>query len=129
MIESRIDHIGLNVADLDEAIEFYQQLFGFTVIERWEDPKQAFVGKGDVVLGLMESPNYDFKSYTKAHVAFPCKPGAFEEIVSLVKGSSPEIIAGPKPQRGGETILFRDSSGNILEVCYPSLGSGGGNET
>jgi hypothetical protein len=32
-----------------------------------------------------------------------------------------EVVSGPKPQRGGESILFRDPSGNILEVCYPAL--------
>ena len=53
MIEPRIDHVGLNVSDLEESIEFYKHLFGFHVIEKWDDPKQAFVGKGDVVLGLM----------------------------------------------------------------------------
>jgi len=30
-------------------------------------------------------------------------------------------VSGPKAQRGGKTILFRDPSGNILEVFYPSI--------
>jgi len=121
VIEPRIDHIGLNVSSLEESIDFYQRLFGFSVIEKWDDPRQAFVGRNGVVLGLMESPDYDFQSYTKAHIAFPCKPEAFTGIVEEVRKLAPEILSGPKPQRGGESILFRDPSGNILEVCYPAL--------
>lgn len=45
----RFDHIGINVRDLDEAVSFYRDFFGFTVIERWASPRQAFVGKGVVV--------------------------------------------------------------------------------
>lgn len=56
-----LDHIGLNVKDLEQSIRFYHDWFEL------------------------------------------------------------EIVAGLKPQRDGETILFRDPSGNILEVCYPSL--------
>jgi len=121
MIEPRIDHVGLNVSSLEDSIRFYERLFGFEVIEKWDEPKQAFVGKSRVVLGLMELPEYDFQSYTKAHIAFPCKPEAFSHIVDEVRGLALEVLSGPKPQRGGESILFRDPSGNLLEVCYPAL--------
>lgn len=128
MIEPRIDHVGLNVSNVEESIKFYALIFGFDVIEKWDEPKQAFVGKNAVVLGLMESPDYNFQSYTKAHIAFPCQPSAFGTIVDKVGELALEIISGPKPQRGGESILFRDPSGNILEVCYPAL-TKAGNET
>lgn len=121
MIERRFDHVGLNVLDLDASIDFYRELFGFSSIERWDEPKQAFVGSQEAVLGLMEAPNYDYRGYTMAHLAFPCNPADFPEIVAKIRRMGLEIVSGPKPQRGGETVLFRDPSGNILEVCYPSL--------
>ena len=121
MIESRIDHIGLNALNLNKSIEFYRRLFGFDVIEKWDNPKQAFIGKGSIVLGLIESQDYDFSQYTKAHIAFPCKPDSFDSIVALLKKHNIKVVAGPMPQRGGKTILFCDPSGNILEVCYPSM--------
>lgn len=117
-----LDHIGLNVLDLEQSISFYQKMFGFAVIEKWDSPKQAFVGNGQVVLGLMEMPEYDFRAYTMAHLAFSCDTQAFTRFLEKVKALSLEIVSGPKKQRGGETILFRDPSGNILEVCYPSMG-------
>ncbi len=122
MIRQRIDHVGLNVVDLDESIAFYRDMFGFALIERWDNPNQAFVGEDGSVLGLMEAPDYDYRAYTKAHLAFSCDRQEFPRIVVAIHGLGLEVLNGPKPQRGGETILFRDPSGNILEVCYPSIG-------
>ncbi|MDD2658412.1 MAG: VOC family protein [Methylococcales bacterium] len=121
MIYKQFDHVGLNVRDLDKSIAFYQEMFGFALIEKWADPKQAFIGANEAVLGLMEVQDYDFCAYTMAHIAFPCAKNDFAVVVAKVKSLELEIVSGPKSQRGGETILFRDPSGNILEVCYPSI--------
>jgi len=121
MIENRFDHVGLNVKDLDASIAFLKAMFSFDVIQRWDSPKQAFVGKGTVVLGVMEVSDYDFTQHTMAHIAFPCSKADFVAIVAQVKELGAPIVSGPKPQRDGETILFSDPSGNIFEVCYPSL--------
>ena len=121
MIKKQLDHVGLNVLDLDKSIAFYQELFGFTVIEKWDNPKQAFVGANNAVLGLIEMPSYDYRTYTMAHVAFPCNQADFPNIIEKIDSLGLEIVSGPKEQRGGETILFRDPSGNILEICYPSI--------
>jgi catechol 2,3-dioxygenase-like lactoylglutathione lyase family enzyme len=121
MIEPRFDHVGLNVADLDASIAFLKAMFAFEVIQKWDSPRQAFVGKGTVVLGVMEKKDYDFTPQTMAHIAFPCHKEEFPAVVALVRQMGAPIVSGPKPQRDGETILFRDPSGNIFEVCYPSM--------
>jgi catechol 2,3-dioxygenase-like lactoylglutathione lyase family enzyme len=120
-MEPHFDHVGLNVRDLDEAIRFCRDMFGFELIQRWDQPRQAFVGRGAVVLGLIEQPDYDFRRMTMAHIAFPCEAAAFPAILARVRELGAGIVSGPKPQRGGETILFRDPSGNIFEVCYPAV--------
>ncbi len=53
MFHKQFDHVGLNVTDLDKSIAFYQEMFGFALIEKWDDPKQAFIGADDAVLGLI----------------------------------------------------------------------------
>jgi len=121
MIENRFDHVGLNVVDLEASIAFLKEMFGFEVIQRWDSPRQAFVGKDGVVLGLMEVKDYDFKKHTMAHIAFPCRKEDFGSVVERVKRLKAPIVSGPKAQRNGETILFRDPSGNIFGVCYPPL--------
>ena len=121
MIKSRFDHVGLNVIDLDVSIAFLTAMFGFELIQRWEEPRQAFVGGGSVVLGLIEKKDYDFTRHTMAHIAFPCRREEFAAIVAQVQQMSATIVSGPKPQRDGETILFHDPSGNNFEVCYPPV--------
>ena len=121
MIENRFDHVGMNVKNLDESIAFLKAMFDFNVIQKWDDPKQAFVGSGAVILGLMEKKEYDFTVHTMAHIAFPCSKADFAIATERVKALGAPIVSGPKAQRGGETILFRDPSGNIFEVCYPAL--------
>ena len=121
MNEPKIDHVALNVRDLDQSIAFYAEMFGFKLIRRWDAARQAFVGRQGIVLGLIEAPEFDFGAYTRAHLTFSCDEGAFPSFLEKVKELGLEIVAGPKGQRGGETVLFRDPSGNILEVCYPPL--------
>ena len=121
MIKPQFDHVGLNVADLDASIAFLKAMFDFDVIQKWDSPRQAFVGKGSVVLGVLEKKDYDFTLQTMAHIAFPCRKEEFFSVVAQVQRMGAPIVSGPKPQRDGETILFRDPSGNIFEVCYPSL--------
>jgi catechol 2,3-dioxygenase-like lactoylglutathione lyase family enzyme len=121
MIVNRFDHVGLNVKDLDATIAFLKAMFDFNVIQRWDSTRQAFVGKGAVVLGVMEQKDYDFTVHTMAHIAFPCAKADFAGVVARVKRIEAPIVSGPKVQRDGETILFRDPSGNIFEVCYPAL--------
>jgi len=121
MMTKQLDHMGLNVADLAKSIAFYQAMFGFQVIAQWDSPKQAFIGAEGIVLGLIESPGYDYRTPTMAHLAFACTPSDFPHIVEKIQMFGLEKVAGPKEQRGGETILFRDPSGNILEICYPSI--------
>lgn len=55
-----------------------------------------------------------------AHIAFSCSKADFPAIVARVKELGAPVVSGPKPQQEGETILFRDPSGNIFEVCYPA---------
>lgn len=117
----QLDHIGLNVTNLEKSIAFYQALFGFEIIEKWDVPRQAFIGNGSAVLGLMEIANYDYSVYTMAHIAFACSQSDFADTVTQIKNLGLTIVSGPKAQRGGETMLFRDPSGNILEICYPSI--------
>lgn len=120
----QVDHVGLNVRSLDESIIFYQEMFGATVIKQWAIPRQAFIRISGMVVGLIESPEFNFRTHTMAHLAFSCTLAEFEEMLVRISERQLEVVSGPKSQRGGASILFRDSSGNILEICYPSIANG-----
>ena len=48
-----INHVALEVGDIDEALEFYGRLFSFTL--RGRNPGAAFVDIGDQFIALMRS--------------------------------------------------------------------------
>jgi catechol 2,3-dioxygenase-like lactoylglutathione lyase family enzyme len=116
---THFDHVGLYVRDLDEAIKFFTELFGFGIRQRWNHPRQAFVGRGAAVLGLIEQKDYDDRRPMASHIAFPCAREDFPDYVAKLAQLGAEIVSGPQPQRNGESVLFRDPSGNIFEICYP----------
>jgi catechol 2,3-dioxygenase-like lactoylglutathione lyase family enzyme len=115
-----LDHIALNAVELDAEIAFFVDFLGLNLLQQWDSPRQAYVGtaEGDVI-GLIENPDYDGSVYTRAHVAFSAPEAAFDGWVEKVLSAGIPIVAGPKPQRGGRTILFRSPGLNIIEICYP----------
>lgn len=117
----KLDHVAINVQDLDQSLAFYVEWFDFDVIQRWKEPRQAFIGKPGITLGLIENTTFDFKTYTQAHLAFSVSKLEFDQWLGKVQEANLPIVSGPKPQRNGETFLFQDPSGNILEICYPEL--------
>ena len=49
-----INHIALEVGDIDQALDFYRKIFEFTL--RAKRPGNAFIELGDQFINLMESP-------------------------------------------------------------------------
>lgn len=115
-----IDHIALNATSLEKEIQFFVGFLGLQILQRWESPPQAYVGsKEGPVIGLIENPGYDGSAFTMAHLAFSVPEAQFDSWVNKIDDFNLPVIAGPKEQRGGRTILFRTPSKNIIEVCYP----------
>lgn len=50
----RIDHVGIAVADLDEAIEFYGRVFGMRCVHTEENPEQ---GVREAMLAVGDGPD------------------------------------------------------------------------
>jgi catechol 2,3-dioxygenase-like lactoylglutathione lyase family enzyme len=50
------DALNLPVARLDEAVEYYERLFGFRLVERQDSPvKRAILARDDIRIGLAEN--------------------------------------------------------------------------
>ena len=49
-----INHIALEVGDIDQALDFYGKIFDFTL--RGKRPGNAFIELGDQFINLMENP-------------------------------------------------------------------------
>lgn len=116
----KIDHIAINAVNLEDELDFLTKFLGLSLLQKWSDLRQAYVGfeKGPVI-GVIENREFDGSLYTMAHIAFCIDEAEFQNWVTKIQSENIEIVAGPKPQRGGETILFRTPSKNIIELCYP----------
>jgi len=115
-----IDHVALNAVSLETEIEFFVGFLGLQLLQKWESPRQAYVGsKEGPVIGLIENPDYDGSVFTMAHLALTVPESEFDGWVRKIDESNVPVVAGPKAQRGGKTILFRTPSRNIVELCYP----------
>src|SRR3954452_13129827 len=49
-----INHLALEVGDIDQALDFYGKIFDFTL--RGKRPGNAFIELGDQFINLMETP-------------------------------------------------------------------------
>lgn len=116
----KLDHIAINAVNLEIELEFLIDFIGLSLLQKWPDLRQAYVGfDSGPVIGVIENKDFDGSVYTMAHLAFYVTKAEFDKWIDKIKRANIEIVAGPKVQRGGETILFRTPSKNIIELCYP----------
>lgn len=66
-----IDHINLEVIDLEQSVNFYRKLLGFEVLETFSEPKGQIIGLKQAKLALYETAR--FTTYEKcgfSHISF-----------------------------------------------------------
>ncbi len=98
-----INHVGLEVADIGAALEFYGQLFDFTLRSRGE--KSAFMDLGDQFIALFqgESDARDVGRHFGLVVDDPAK------VRRKLEDMGVEIMPGPG-------VDFRDPWGNYWQM-------------
>ncbi len=126
----RVDHIGIAVRSIDEALGFYEKAFGAEVMHREEVPSQnvrvAFLGSGETTLELMEPTSEEgaVAKFLKSrgpglhHVAFKVEDvGAKME--DLRKDGLPPLQSRPRPGARGHHVCFlhpKLSGGVLVEL-------------
>ena len=128
----KIDHIGIAVSDLEEALKLYRDILGLKV-EKTEDfggMKIAFVPIGDTEFELLQPTDPD-----GALAKFVEKRGEGVQHIALrvddVEKSLEELKAKglkaldekPRPGAGGASIAFfhpKSTRGVLLEICQPA---------
>lgn len=127
----KIDHIGIAVRDLKEAMRFYKEILGIkaTEIEEVQDQKVrvAFLPTGDSEVELLEStsPDGPIARFIEKngegiqHIAFSVDN--IEEKLAELKNKGVRLI-DEKPRRGagGAMIAFlhpKSSLGALVEIC------------
>ncbi len=130
MIE-KVDHIGIAVKNLDEAIKFYEEVLGLKCIgqEIVEDQKVrvGFLPLGDSEVELLESTTEDGtiakfiekKGEGIQHIAL--RVDSIEEALRDLKAKGVRLIdEKPRYGAGGAKIAFlhpKSTSGVLIEIC------------
>ncbi|HHW91685.1 MAG TPA: methylmalonyl-CoA epimerase [Firmicutes bacterium] len=131
---SKIDHIGIAVKNLEEAVKLYRDFLQLEVTGVEEVPDQrvkvAFIPVGDSEVELLEPTTADSpveKFIAKRgegihHIAF--RVDNLEKALEEAKAAGIRLIdESPRPGAGGARIAFlhpKSSGGVLLELCERS---------
>jgi catechol 2,3-dioxygenase-like lactoylglutathione lyase family enzyme len=98
-----MNHIALEVSDIEEALAFYGRIFDFKL--RGKGPRSAFIDMGDQFINLTQTdaPHRD----SPRHVGFVVDDRS--DIRRLVEDAGGELLDGP-------FLDFLDPWGNRIEV-------------
>lgn len=119
----RLDHFGIEVADLARAERFYTGVLGLEVVNRFGD--QVLLDCGGQNLALFEVSRPPLAAAARqsiiahplgrGHHAFKVKPGDFTDARQRLAAAGVESAA-PIDWGDHECIYFLDPDGNLLEM-------------
>ncbi|MFA4966517.1 MAG: VOC family protein [Thermoleophilia bacterium] len=119
-----IGHVHLKVADLDRALDFYQQMLGFELTGRLGD-QAAFVSAGGyhhhIGLNTWESrggapPPRGATGLYHVAIRFPTRAALGRALRALIERRYP--IDGASDHAVSEAIYLRDPDGNGIELYW-----------
>lgn len=111
-----VQHVSLNVTDLDEAMAFYTGALGCEVLPRPDfGIPGAWLATGNgIQIHLIESP--DFVAPAGPHVAF--QTNAMDDEIARLRGLGVDV-GDPFELNGQRQAFFTDPSGNQFELNQP----------
>jgi catechol 2,3-dioxygenase-like lactoylglutathione lyase family enzyme len=100
-----INHVAIEVGNIDEALEWYGRIFEFALRGRGE--RNAFIDMGDQFINLTLVPNGASNVVEKRHIGFVVDDRS--RVVELAKAADARFVEGP-------FLDFLDPWGNRLEI-------------
>ena len=114
-----MDHVNMNVKNLEESIEFYKNLFGFEVRKEDNSPNKLdapskIIGNDSIKLCLYEDPQMSPDGGI-AHFGFHI--ANFDKIIEKCKELNVEILyGGPVEFEKSRSVYIKDPSGYDIEL-------------
>ena len=100
-----INHIAIEVGNIDEALDWYGKIFEFSL--RGRNERMAFIDMGDQFINLTLVPDYAVPGEEKRHIGFVVDERS--RIIELAKAAGGRFVEGP-------FLDFLDPWGNRLEL-------------
>ena len=100
-----INHVAIEVGDIDEALEWYGRIFDFTL--RGKGEHNAFIDMGDQFVNLTRLPDHRAEGVEKRHIGFVVDDRS--RIIELAKAAGAVMVEG-------RFLDFVDPWGNRLEI-------------
>ena len=118
-----IDHVALNVMQLDKSLEFYTQVLGLKITQR-EPSKpgiEYFLDCGNALIGLIQAKNFTQKHPFQEeglganHFSFRIRAEQFDAMIRHLEDHDVKIAFAKKRDKSW-SLYFYDLDGNKLEV-------------
>jgi len=100
-----INHVAIEVGNIDEALEWYGRIFDFAL--RGKGERNAFIDMGDQFVNMTLVPDYAVNGVEKRHLGFVVDDRS--RIIELAKAAGAHFVDGP-------FLDFLDPWGNRLEI-------------
>ena len=100
-----INHVAIEVGDIDEALAWYGQIFDFAL--RGKGEHNAFIDMGDQFINLTRVPDYRQDKEERRHIGFVVDDRS--RIIELAKAAGARMVEG-------RFLDFLDPWGNRLEI-------------
>ena len=100
-----INHVAIEVGDIDAALEWYGRIFDFSL--RGKGERNAFIDMGDQFINLTRLPEHRVEGVEKRHIGFVVDDRS--RIIELAKAAGAVMVEGP-------FLDFLDPWGNRLEI-------------
>lgn len=112
-----IDHINMDVKNLDESVKFYKDLFGFEVIKEQPEQHSKIIGNEKVKLCLYEDPDLkEFEPDGFNHFGFHIEN--FKEVMHKCTELGVEIFyGGPVKWEKSSSVYIKDPNGYEIELA------------
>ena len=120
-----LDHVNMNVKDLEKTVEFYKKLFGFEIRKDDNSPNKLdvpskIIGNDSIKLCLYEDPQMS-PAGGIAHFGFHV--ANFDAIMNKCKELDVEVLyEGPVEFEKSKSVYIKDPSGYDIELSEVSGG-------
>ena len=118
-----IDHVAINVRDIDQAVHFYTNVIGLNITER-EPSKpgiEYFLDCGSSLIGIIQAKDFSSQhSFAQEglganHFSFRVHSNDFEAMIKRLEENNVTIEFAKKREKSW-SLYFYDIDGNKLEV-------------